>query len=81
MPRKGIPNYKTPTKARIKGAAEFLDHKGILYNKQELFEFNGVSKSQGYEYLRQPELADDRRHYNNLDKDKARRRPPLLTAK
>ncbi|KAH8706877.1 hypothetical protein GQ44DRAFT_716281 [Phaeosphaeriaceae sp. PMI808] len=73
MPRKGIPNYKTPTKAHIKGAAEFLDHKGILYNKQELFKFNG--------YLYQLELVDNRRHYNNLDKDKARRRLPLLTAK
>ncbi|KAH8704444.1 hypothetical protein GQ44DRAFT_716764 [Phaeosphaeriaceae sp. PMI808] len=61
MPRKGIPDYKTPTKARIKGAAEFLDYKGILYNNVK--------------------LVDDRRHDNNLDKDKARRRPPLLTTK
>ncbi|KNG52861.1 hypothetical protein TW65_09314 [Stemphylium lycopersici] len=39
MSKKGICNFDMPKKARIKGAAEFMDAKGIPYLHTELFNF------------------------------------------
>ena len=47
MSKKGISNFNTPKKARIKGAADYLDHLGILYNYNNLFRYHKVSKEQG----------------------------------
>ncbi|KAF1831442.1 hypothetical protein BDW02DRAFT_56214 [Decorospora gaudefroyi] len=51
MSKSGIPNFDTPKKARLKGAAEFMDAKGIAYSHNDLFRFYDVSKQQGWAIL------------------------------
>jgi len=43
--------YRTPTKTKIHGAIEFCLAKGILRSKQEVFDFFGVGRTQGYTIL------------------------------
>ncbi|KAF1943307.1 hypothetical protein EJ02DRAFT_343427, partial [Clathrospora elynae] len=43
----------TPKKARIKGAADFMDAKGIPYFHTNLFEYYNVSKEAGWAIIKQ----------------------------
>jgi hypothetical protein len=80
MSRSGISNIHTPQKARIKGAAEFIDAIGIEYFKTDLFNFHNVSRQQGYAILTEPDQTDDRRLSNNLEKRETRGRKHILGA-
>ncbi|KAI1566413.1 hypothetical protein A1F97_08879 [Pyrenophora tritici-repentis] len=51
MPRSTNHRIETPKKAKIKGAAEFMDAKGITYFHSDLFSFYGVNKHQGWAIL------------------------------
>ncbi|KAF1838592.1 hypothetical protein BDW02DRAFT_488834, partial [Decorospora gaudefroyi] len=55
MSKRGISNFDTPKKARIKGAAEFMDAMGIPYFHTDLFKFHHVSKQQGWAILKEKE--------------------------
>jgi hypothetical protein len=71
--------YDTPTKARVRGAVEFLEAKGIPHFKQEVFDFFGVSKARGWAIL---DNTSDRRHHNDPEvKRDHRGRPKALSAK
>jgi hypothetical protein len=52
MSKNGIPNFDTPKKARVKGAADYLNYLGIKYNHNDLFRYYNVSKEAGWEMLR-----------------------------
>ena len=81
MSESGFPKLDTPRKARLKGAAEFIDAKGILYLHTDLFNFYRVSKTCGWAILAEESEANDRRLQNNLEKPKTRGRKPLLSPK
>ena len=49
--RQGIVKIDTPKRSRIKGAAEYMDAKGIPYSHNDLFKFHDISKEQGWTYL------------------------------
>ncbi|KAF1838328.1 hypothetical protein BDW02DRAFT_476047, partial [Decorospora gaudefroyi] len=53
MPKSIFHPYDTPKKSRIKGAADFMDYKGIPYFHTELFSYNRVSKTRGWAILQQ----------------------------
>ncbi|KAF1939052.1 hypothetical protein EJ02DRAFT_382546 [Clathrospora elynae] len=73
--------FDTPRKARIKGAADFMNHKGLPYFHTELFRFNGVSKTRGWAILSQDNELFDRQHHNNEGVSKQRGRPSVLSPK
>jgi hypothetical protein len=79
MSKRGISHVDTPRKARIKGAAEFMDAMGIQYFKTDLFNFHNVSRQQGYAILAESEQADDRRLEHHLYKPETRGRKLLLS--
>ena len=58
MPRNGISSIDTPTKARIRGAAEFMDAMGIPYFHTDLFNFNNVSKQAGWDILKEEDKCE-----------------------
>ncbi|KAF2629618.1 hypothetical protein BU25DRAFT_316607, partial [Macroventuria anomochaeta] len=64
--KKGTTNLDSPRKARICGAANFNDAPGIKYSKTDLFKFNGVCRSCGYEILGLDNLAADRTLNNSI---------------
>jgi hypothetical protein len=67
MPRKrGTQNLDSPTKARICGAAEFNEAHSIKFFKTDLFKFNGVCRSRGYEILGLEHKEDDRTLNNSI---------------
>ena len=72
--------YNTPRKARIKGAVNFLDYKGLPYFKSEVFAYNSVSKERGWAILRADNELNDRIYYN-IEGSKRRGRPYILSAK
>ncbi|KAL0933239.1 HMG box protein [Colletotrichum truncatum] len=60
-------HYDTPRKARLRGAYEFLEAKGLKYKKKELFSHFGVSERIGRRLLAE-DISDataDRRRHNN----------------
>jgi hypothetical protein len=59
MSKKGISNFDTPKKARMKGAADYFDHLGIKFHHNDLFRYHGISKEQGWAILKQ-----DREQYD-----------------
>jgi hypothetical protein len=81
MSKRTLSQLDTPKKARIKGAAAFMDAKGIPYFHSELFNFFDVSKHQGWRILAEPNQADDWRLQHNPKKPETRGRPPLLSPK
>ena len=44
-------HYDTSTKAKVKGAIEFLEAKDVEHTKQEIFDFFDVKFTQSYELL------------------------------
>jgi hypothetical protein len=54
--RSGIGDIYTQKKARIKGAAEFMDAVSIEYFKTDLFNFHNVSQQKGYAILAEPDV-------------------------
>ena len=81
MSRRGIPDIDTPKKARIKGAADYLDHLGIKFNHNDLFRYHGISKRQGWAILSQDREQMDRRHHTNELLQENRGRKRKLSAK
>jgi hypothetical protein len=81
MSRNGIFNIETPRKARIKGAADYMDHLGLKYNHMDLFRYHNVSKEAGWALLRTDQELFDRTHHNNEAVQEQRGRPPLLSHK
>ena len=80
-------HYDTPTKAKVKGAIEFLEAKGIEHKKQEVFDFFGVKSTQGYELLRasttrkrhhNPELLETRGRHSKLSGSQIREADSIL---
>ncbi|EFQ26094.1 HMG box protein, partial [Colletotrichum graminicola M1.001] len=59
--------FDTPKKARLRGAHEFLEAKGIDYKKKDLFAFFEVSERRGRAILADRE-GSDRTHHNNQEK-------------
>ncbi|KAF2691386.1 hypothetical protein K458DRAFT_381244 [Lentithecium fluviatile CBS 122367] len=41
------PQYETPTKARVRGAIEYMEARGIPHHKEDVFRLNGVSHRRG----------------------------------
>ncbi|KAH8629441.1 hypothetical protein IG631_16698 [Alternaria alternata] len=60
--RKGIVEIDTPKGSRIKGAAEYMDAKGIPYSHNDLFKFHDFSKEKGLTISKQDSRTADRRH-------------------
>ena len=81
MSKKGTCNFDTPKKARIKGAAEFMDAKGIPYLHTELFNFYNVSKQQGWAILKEHATEHDRTHHNDPTTEERRGRKLKLSQK
>lgn len=81
MSRNGIKKFDTPKKARLKGAADYLDYLGVPYLHSDLFKYHGVSKHQGWEILKTDNELFDRTHHNNPVVPEKRGRPPVLSAK
>ena len=48
--------HTTPTKAKVQGAFEYAQAKGLLHSKQDVFDFFGVGRTQGYAMLNDIEL-------------------------
>ena len=71
--------HPTPTKAKVRGVAEYLEAKGIEHAKEDIFRHFGVSHRQGWAML--SEGSVDRRHHNREDIEKDHRgRKPQLTS-
>jgi hypothetical protein len=81
MSKSGIPNFDTPKKARIKGAAEFMDAMGIPYYHTDLFNFHNVSNQQGWAILKQKGPEHDRTHHNDPTTEEKCGRKPKLSPK
>ena len=79
MPKILIREIETPKKAKIKGAAEFMDAKGITYLHSDLFRFYGVNKQQGWAILSDKSDESSRRHYNRQTSPEKRGRKALLS--
>jgi hypothetical protein len=79
MSKKGISNFDTPKKARMKGAADYLDHLGIKFNHNDLFRYHGVSKEQGWAILKQDREQYDRTFAHNPLVTETRGRPPAVS--
>jgi hypothetical protein len=73
--------HDTPRKSRIKGAADYMKYKGILFHHIDLFRYNGVSKTRGWAIIQQDNELFDRRHHNNEVLEEKRGRPPILSPK
>ena len=74
------PNFDTPRTSRIKGTIDFNDAHGIQYFKSDVFRFNGVGKTQGWEMLKNDNTLADRRYHNSVWAE-ARGAKPLISAK
>ena len=73
------PHFDTPKKAKILGAVEYMEAKGIHHYKQDIFDFFGVSKARGWAIIKEDSA---RRHHNRADIQKDHRgRHPKLSAK
>ncbi|KAI2487833.1 hypothetical protein Ptr902_01966 [Pyrenophora tritici-repentis] len=79
MPRSTNHRIETPKKAKIKGAAEFMDAKGITYFHSDLFSFYGVNKHQGWAILNDKDDESSRRHHNRQTSLEIRGRKALLS--
>ncbi|KAB2101156.1 hypothetical protein AG0111_0g10519 [Alternaria gaisen] len=44
MSKKGVFKVNVPKRSRIKGAADYMDAKGIPYSHDDLFKLHDVSK-------------------------------------
>lgn len=64
----------TPKKARIQGACDFLDAKGIPYYKNDVFRFHNASKTAGYRALREPREYDGRTFHSTFSETRGRKR-------
>ena len=71
--------HETPRKARVKGAIDYMEARGILHFKVDVFRFNGVSKTRGWEMLKNDNELDDRQHHNSMQEHRGRK--PILSAK
>jgi hypothetical protein len=69
-------HYDTPTKAKVCGAVEFLEAKGIPHFKSEVFDHFNVKHLQGWAMI--SEASEDRRHHNT-DGEEHRGRPRKIT--
>jgi hypothetical protein len=81
MSRSGIPDFDTPKKARIKGAADFNDAHYIPYSYNDLFKFYGALKQRGWEILKQDNELFDCRFNNNEGVTETRGAPRILSPK
>jgi hypothetical protein len=79
MSRSGVSNFDTRKKARIKGAAEYMDAENIPYSHNDLFRFYDVSKEQGWAILKEESMAADRTHHNSELTPEKRGRKTLLS--
>jgi hypothetical protein len=79
MPKSTDREIETPKKAKIKGAAEFMDAKGITYLHSDLFRFYGVNKQQGWGILSDKSDESSRRHHNRQTPPERRGRKALLS--
>lgn len=77
IPEHHIPrsHYTTPIKAKVQGAAEYYQAKGLPYNKQDIFRIFKVSKTRGYEIL----CSNPRRFHNHPYLKETRGRPHIVT--
>jgi hypothetical protein len=73
----GYTHHDTPTKARVQGACDYAEATGQKGYHKRIFEQFGVSKSRGWEILRQG--SHIRRSGHNTDDVEARGRPPLIS--
>ena len=71
--------HKTPVKAKVKGAVEFLEAKGLLdgviLSHNDVFSHFGVSRRTGYRFL----TGRERRYHNRSQSPERRGRPSKLT--
>jgi hypothetical protein len=73
----GYKHHDTPTKARVLGACEYLDAKGIKGQKASVFRQFNVSNARGWEILR--EGRDRRRFGVDSCPPETRGRPPIIS--
>jgi hypothetical protein len=69
-------HYETPTKAKIRGAVEFLEAKGIPHYKSDVFRHFNVTHRRGWAMLSKD--ATNRRR-TNTELQETRGRPPKIT--
>jgi hypothetical protein len=69
-------HYDTPNKAKVRGAVEFLEAKGIPHFKSEVFDHFIVKHRQGWAMI--SEASEDRRH-RNTNGEEHRGRPRKIT--
>ena len=74
----GYTHHDTPQKARIIGACAYAKAKGQHGYHNEIFKQFGVSKTQGWSYLR--DELNPRRSGHNMDQKETQGRPPILGA-
>ncbi len=68
-------HFITPKKARIQGACDFLDAKGIEYSHMDVFRFqHGAGKSAGWKALREPRILDGRSFHSSHAKTRRRKK-------
>lgn len=72
----GHPQHDTPKKAKLQGAAEFLEYSGLPYKKRDLFEFFEVSRSAGQRIL---QSSTSRTLHNNPECSEPRGRKRALS--
>ena len=72
MPKE--PKYKhldTPRRARIQGAVEFLEAKGLNIKRDDVFQYFGVSRASGYRLIQSE--ASRTRHNQDLIETRGRK--------
>ena len=65
-------HYDTPTKAKVQGAYEFLQKKGLSYDPREIFDTFGVTHRTGYRIIK-PEASSRQRAHQSLIETRGRK--------
>jgi hypothetical protein len=81
MSKSGILNFDTPKKACIKGAADYMDAKGIPYFHTNLFAYHNISKEAEWAIIKQDNKLFDRTLKNNEVAPETQGQKPKLIPK
>ncbi|KAF1937255.1 hypothetical protein EJ02DRAFT_477424 [Clathrospora elynae] len=68
-------HHDTPTKSRVRGAIDYMEARGILHSKEDVFRFNAVSHRQGWAMISDGSI--DRRHHNAEGPEKRGRKSAI----
>ena len=74
-----LAHYSTPTKASVWAAVHFADRMKLPYYKEDIFRTFNVSRTRGYEMLRNEDFSSRQLH-NNPDHKETRGRKSLISS-